>query len=462
MAATRNRLSPDPARQVAAFFGPRLQRAGRICVALSGGADSVALLHALAELRASSPQLELSALHVHHGISPNADAWAAFCVARCRDLDIPIQLLRVEVDRSSREGLEAAARRVRYAAFAQVDADWLALAQHRDDQAETLLLNLLRGSGVSGLAAMPEERPLTGGIATLARPLLSLPRAVIVDWLRARNLSWIEDESNDDVRLRRNFLRREVLPLMACSFPDPGAALARAANHLGENQLLAAEIAQEDAQVAVVDGALCLTTLARLSVSRRANLMRHWLQAHGARMPDARYLAEILRQLATSAADRAPAFRVDGLHLQATRGRLHCLPAAAAAESVRIWQHEPSLDWQGGQVRFAVTTGHGLSQQALAGTRLELRVRRGGEVLQPDPRRPRRALKKLLQEAGLPLWQRAMLPLLWSDDRLVWVAGIGCDAAVRAAPGEAGWLPDWLASQRPAPPAGGKADHHFP
>lgn len=455
MAATRNRPSPDPARQVADFFGPRLQRAGRVCVALSGGADSVALLHALAELRASVPQLELSALHVHHGLSANADVWADFCAARCRDLAIPMALAQVAVDRSSREGIEGAARRARYAAFARVDTDWLALAQHRDDQAETLLLNLLRGSGVGGLAAMPEERPLAGGGASLVRPFLSVSRTVIVDWLQGRGLSWIEDESNEDVRLRRNFLRQEVLPLMARSFPEPGSGLARAAAHLGETQLLAAEIAQEDAQAAVVDGALCLAALARLSLARRANLMRHWLQARGARMPDARHLAEILRQLATSAADRAPAFRVDGLHLQASRGRLHCIPAAAAEESLRVWRDEPALDWPGGQVRFAATTGRGLSQQALAGTRLELRVRRGGEVLQPDPRRPRRSLKKLLQEAGLPLWQRATLPLLWSDDRLVWVAGIGCDAAVQAAPGEAGWLPDWPFSQRPAPPAGG-------
>jgi len=448
MAATRNSRPSDPLAAVAAALAPRLIEGARVCVALSGGRDSVALLHALVDLRAMQwPTLRISALHVHHGLSPQADAWAAFCAQLCLEHTIPFRCERVTVARDAPAGLEAAARQARYAAFVACDADWLLLAHHRDDQAETLLLNLLRGAGAHGLSAMPEDRPLATRGPRLLRPLLHTSRAAIDDWLAARGARWIEDESNDETVLRRNFLRHEVLPVIGRQVPDPQRMLARAAGHLAEMAALADEVAASDAD-GVVDGrSLCLAAFGRLSPQRRSNLLRHFLRLHGLRMPDARYLAEILRQLREASLLAMPDFEIDGWRLQVTRGRLWLVPRSAASADCP-WCGEPELPWTGGYVRFTATVGEGLSQRALRGTAI-LRHRQGGETLRPDMKRPRRALKKLLQEAGVPQWKREAMPLFWCDGRLVWAPDIGyaCDEDVLAAAGEPGWLLSW----QPAP-----------
>ena len=447
MAATRNSRPSDPVSAVAAALAPRLTEGTRVCIALSGGRDSVALLHALVDLRSKQwPRLRLSALHVHHGLSPQADAWAAFCAQLCLEHTIPLRCERVTVARDAPAGLEAAARQARYAAFVACDTDWLLLAHHRDDQAETLLLNLLRGAGAHGLSAMPEDRPLATRAPRLLRPLLHTSRAAIDDWLAARGARWIEDESNDETALRRNFLRHEVLPVIGQQVADPGRMLARAAGHLAEMASLADEVAASDAD-GVVDGrSLCLAAFGRLSPQRRSNLLRHFLRLHGLRMPDARYLAEILRQLREASLLAMPDFEIDGWRLQVTRGRLWLVPRSAASADCP-WCGEPELPWTGGYVRFTATVGEGLSQRALRGTAI-LRHRQGGETLRPDMKRPRRALKKLLQEAGVPQWKREAMPLFWCDGRLVWAPDIGyaCDEDVLAAAGEPGWLLSWQPS----------------
>ncbi|MDX9706552.1 MAG: tRNA lysidine(34) synthetase TilS [Azospira sp.] len=489
MAASRNSLSADSpdrvAASVAAFFAPRLAHRRRVVVALSGGRDSVALLHALADLRAAAspaavspvsaasvaappplrfpasqspqsplspplqiPAFELSALHVHHGLSANADAWADFCADLCRRLDVPLRIARVRVADARGEGVEAAARRVRYAAFAEVEADWLALAHHRDDQAETLLLNLLRGAGAHGLAAMPEERPLRAGAPDeaprLVRPLLTVSRREIEGWLDARGLAWIDDESNADERLRRNFLRNDILPRLAAVFPEPSAALVRAAGHLAGSAALADAVAAEDAALVVDGESLRLSAFNALPMARRANLLRRELHRRERRMPDARHLAEILRQLASVCGDAAPRFVVDGGELRVEHGRL-LLSATRLPEPPPSlpWQGEDELPWAGGVLRFIDGTGLGLSRARLAGAGVCIRHRVGGERLQTHPKRPRRALKKLLQESDAPAPVRPLLPLLYCGEELAWVAGIGVDAAFVAEPDEAGVLPVW-------------------
>lgn len=448
MAATRNSRPSDPVSAVAAALAPRLTEGTRVCIALSGGRDSVALLHALVDLRSKQwPRLRLSALHVHHGLSPQADAWAAFCAQLCLEHTIPLRCERVTVARDAPAGLEAAARQARYAAFVACDTDWLLLAHHRDDQAETLLLNLLRGAGAHGLSAMPEDRPLATRGPRLLRPLLHTSRAAIDDWLAVRGARWIEDESNDETALRRNFLRHEVLPVIGQQVADPGRMLARAAGHLAEMASLADEVAASDAD-GVVDGrSLCLAAFGRLSPQRRSNLLRHFLRLHGLRMPDARYLAEILRQLREASLLAMPDFAIDDWRLQVTRGRLWLVPRSAASVD-RRWCGQSELPWSGGCVRFTTTVGEGLSQRALRGMAV-LRHRQGGETLRPDMKRPRRTLKKLLQEAGVPQWKRDAMPLFWCDGRLVWAADIGyaCDEGMLAAAGEPGWLLSW----QPAP-----------
>lgn len=443
MVAARNKPSTDLADRVAAFFAPRLQHGRRVCVGLSGGRDSVALLHLLAAIRAQTPSLELSALHVHHGLSAQADQWAEFCQALCHSLDIPFQLARVAVSGIAEEGLEAAARRARYAAFAECDADWLALAHHRDDQAETLMLNLLRGSGVPGLSAMPEERALAGSLIRLVRPLLTMARGDVEHWLNERRLTWIEDESNADIRLRRNYLRSEILPLLAQHFPEPAVSLGRAATHLAEHAALAEEIAEVDA-AGLVDGqSIQLAGFNALSPARRANLLRFHFRSQGLRMPDSRYLHEMLRQLADAAAGASPEFVLDGACLRVSRGRLHCCTPAVVPSAILLWNGEAAVAWAGGQLHFELTEGRGLSRMRLAEAPVSIRTRLGGERLQIDAKRPRRALKHLFRESEVPLWERESLPLLWCGENLAWVAGLGCDTSYLAQPGEAGLLPIW-------------------
>jgi tRNA(Ile)-lysidine synthase len=448
MAAARNKHSTDLPDRVAAFFAPRLAQGRRICVGLSGGRDSVALLHLLAIVCGNSRQhpspFELSALHVHHGLSAHADRWADFCQALCRSLDIPLQVACVTVSGVAEEGLEAAARRARYAAFAGCRADWLALAHHRDDQAETLLLNLLRGAGVEGLAAMPEERQLAGTSVRLVRPLLGVARSEIEAWLAAQGHQWIEDDSNSDSRLRRNYLRNEVMPMLGRVFPEPAVALARAATHFGESAALAEEQAIADA-CGVVDGeTLLLEKFNLLPLARRRNLLRHQLRRHGLRMPDARYLAEIVRQLAEASAGAAPVFELEAARLRVFRGRLYLNPLSGEPDLAPVlWQGQSSLSWAGGVLRFETAEGQGLSRERIASRELRISARRGGEHLRPDRKRPQRSLKDLLRESAVPVWERSRLPLLWCGEDLVWVAGIGCDEAYLANPDEAGLLPIW-------------------
>lgn len=430
---------------VADFLSRRLAAGDRLCVGLSGGRDSVVLLHALASLWAEAflgGRWQLSAVHVEHGLSEHAAAWAAFCRDLCARLDVPLRVARVEVPRAGGEGLEAAARRARYGVFADCPADWLALAHQRDDQAETVLFRLLRGAGVAGVAGMRSERAQPGG-PRLIRPLLDLPRSALADYAAANSLAWVEDESNADCRFRRNFLRREILPRLTTVFPGAAPALARAAAHFAEAQQLLAELAQADRQrVAVSGGRIDLAAFQGLSPARARNLLRCELAAAGWRSPDARWLDEAQRQLADSSAGAQPCLTtVDG-ELRVHRGLLHVLsgPLPAPPPAVR-WLGERQIAWGERLVTFRPVVGAGLSRRRLAGLAVWLRPRQGGERLQPDARRPRRALSNLLQEAGVPPWERRRLPLLWAGDDLVWVGGgIGCAADFACAAGEEGLL----------------------
>lgn len=496
------------------FFAAHPPAGRRICVALSGGMDSVALLHALsrhrqrivrgADLpgrgggRGEAAVFALSALHVHHGLSPYADDWAASCAALCRDLGVALETVRIVVPRDSGEGLEAAARRGRYRAFAQVDADWLALAHHRDDQAETVLLNLLRGAGPAGAAGMPALRALgdapdapESGV-WLIRPLLDAPRAAIEAYAAACGLRWVNDESNESRHFRRNFLRHEIFPALETPFPGARQALARAAGHFSEADALLGELAQIDAGATrLPSGRIGLAEFNRLAPARARNLLRHVWAAAGFRLPHARWLEEARRQLADAAAGAETCVATPEGELRTYRGELYCLPRCASVTlSPVVWCGEAELPWGAGCVRFERVVGRGIAARCLpelAGARSAeeagggnfegksaegrdigslaegqteeeaarrrgavraiLRARRGGERFRPQANRPRRALRNLLQEAGVPPWERTRMPLLWLGDRLAWVGGLGVDAGLACAPGESGVLPVWQPAQ---------------
>ncbi|HEX6736319.1 MAG TPA: tRNA lysidine(34) synthetase TilS [Azonexus sp.] len=321
MAASRNRPPPDLPARVGAFVAARLAPHERLYVGLSGGCDSVVLAHLLSRLGLAG---RLGAIHVHHGLSPNADAWADFCADYCRALDIPLQIRRVTVAMGTGCGLEAAARQARYAAFADIPADCLMLAQHRGDQAETLLLNLLRGAGVTGTAAMPVER--CSGRLRLLRPLLGETRAAIEAYARAQDLIWVTDESNADTALGRNFLRHEALPVISRHFPAAEAALAQAAANFAEAAELLDELAALDWAQAADGETARLPALRALSPARLKNLLRFRLRALGWRMPVAARLDEFARQLQQAGPDRHPELPLEEGRMRAAHGHLHWLP----------------------------------------------------------------------------------------------------------------------------------------
>lgn len=404
------------------------------------------LLSVLAEL-ATSLRFSLRALHVNHGISPNAPGWAAFCTAQCARLRIPLQVEAVDIAPYRGLGLEGAARRARYEVFSRVDADFVVLAQHRDDQAETLLLRLLRGSGLRGLAAMPPSRRVAGGRARLLRPLLDVARTEIESYARSRDLAWIEDESNTDTARRRNFLRHEVLPVLERQFPAARAAMARAAANLGEARGLLDAMAQGDLDECRDGDAIDVPALQRLGEARAKNVLRYWCDAHGIEPLSAARLGELLRQLKESRVDAQTGLASGKWKFLRYRDRLHLQPAEPAPERGlnEEWNGEnvfPLLAL-GGVLKFKPEEGRGLSVERLRSQRVTVRLRQGGERLRLDARRPRRTLKNLFQERGVPPWRRDRIPFVYCGESLASVPGIGDACEFRAEPGEAGLIVTW-------------------
>lgn len=322
MAVSRNKPSTDLPGRVSDFLATRLAASDNLCVGLSGGCDSVVLLHLLSRLGFPG---RLTAIHVHHNLSPNADRWAAFCAAYCHDLGVPLNIQHVAVDRKNGLGLEAAARQARYAAFAGYATDCLLLAQHRGDQAETVLFNLLRGTGVTGAAAMPSERSF--GKLRLLRPLLDISRAEIEAYASANHLAWVDDESNSDLSITRNYLRHEALTALTLRFPAAEAALAQAAANFAEAGGLLDELAELDWAQAREGDTVRLLALRALSLPRLKNLLRYHLRQLGWRVPVAARLDEFARQLQTAGPDRHPELVLPEGKMRSAQRYLHWVPA---------------------------------------------------------------------------------------------------------------------------------------
>jgi tRNA(Ile)-lysidine synthase len=417
-----------------------------LVLGLSGGMDSMALLSALAGL-APGMRFSLRAVHVNHGISPNAGRWAAFCTGSCERLRVPLQLEAVDLAPYRNLGLEGAARKARYEVFSRVDADFVVLAQHRDDQAETLLLRLLRGAGLRGLAAMSASRSLPGTRARLLRPLLEVPRVEIEAYARSRGLEWIEDESNADTVRRRNFLRHEVFPELERHFPAARSAIARTAANLAEARELLDAMAQGDFERCADGDALNVPALLRLGDARAKNVLRHWCDTRGVEPLSAARLAELLRQLKEARAEARTGVAAARWNFLRYRDRLYLRPIASAAERdlCEVWNGENVLPLLalGGVLKFKPEEGRGLSVARLRAERVTVRLRRGGERLRVDTRRPRRTLKNLFQEHGVPPWRRDRLPLVYCGENLVCAPGLGEACEYRAEPGEAGLIVTW-------------------
>jgi len=434
--------------RVAAQIVPLLPAHSSILIGLSGGVDSVVLLHLLHQL---APRYfwQLSALHVHHGISPNADGWADFCIDFCARQHVSLRIEHVDITPLRANGIEAAARKLRHAALAKQACDFVALAHHADDQVETLLLQMLRGAGVRGASAMPvlsmAERPLLADRAStpyVVRPLLHCSRQEILDYAAAHGLKWIEDESNADDSYPRNFLRNRVLPLLSIKFPAYRDTLARGAKHFAEASSLLDELAQQDAAQAIQADTLAVAALQNISQLRAKNLLRYFLHTCGAPMPQAAQLEGMLQQLRNAREDAAVCIAYSDWEVRRFQGRVYALHALGEFDQniVLPWRGESSLDWPAlnTSLIFAHRQGEGISLTKLQRAPVTLRLRRGGESMRPYPNAALRTLKNLLQEYRVPPWQRNRLPLLYCGDKLVCASGVAIAAEYQAAAEEVG------------------------
>lgn len=326
MAASKSWRSIDLVRHLEEFLSARGALDGRIYVALSGGRDSVVLLHAASRL---APGVRLGAIHVHHGLSPNADAWATHCARICEDLDVALQIEHVTVERVG-AGLEAAARQARYEAFGRCPAKRLLLAHHQGDQAETVLFNLVRGAGTAGAAGIPPVRSL--GSQQILRPFLGIAPEAIAAYADRLGLEWIEDESNGDCDFSRNYLRREIVPRLEARFPAATQCLGAAAERFAEAEALLADLATLD-WLACADGeCLRLAPARELSPARQKNLLRWRLRQLGWRVPVAARMDEFVRQLADAGPDRHPQLVLPDGEMHVRRGRLYWSPAEGRAK----------------------------------------------------------------------------------------------------------------------------------
>ncbi|MDO6459899.1 tRNA lysidine(34) synthetase TilS [Granulosicoccaceae sp. 1_MG-2023] len=420
---------PDPsalAAGIAALPGTR-----RVRLALSGGLDSRVLLHlALQACRAGGWPLD--ALHVDHGLQQDSAQWADFCQRLCDEAGIGLLIHQARLAPLPGQSVEALARDARYGFFrSQLQAgDLLLLAQHADDQAETVLLQLLRGAGPAGLAAMPAQAPL--GLGSLLRPLLGCNREQLRDYARGHGLQWVEDPSNSDTRFDRNYLREQLTPRLTQRFPAYRRTLARSAANCAEAAALLTELAEQDyAGCADSQAAgLCWQRFTALSEMRQRNLLRYLFRRCDLPVPGRAQLQAIQTDFLRAAADAQPLFRAHGWCLRLSRGRLTLAPEAAAAAVFDYAWPDSSVPLHIPELGLTLTR-EGLRARAgvalPAGLSLRVSCRRGGEKIRVRQGAGRRRLKSLFQEAGIPAAARADYVLIWQDDELIAVPGLAVD-----------------------------------
>ena len=411
----------------------------RVLVAFSGGLDSTVLAHSLASQRGKLSSLRL--VHVDHGLQAASVDFRKHCVRQARAWGVPLVSLEAKVSQTRGESLEAAARDARYAQFAQVLApqEILVTAQHRDDQVETLLLQLFRGAGVAGLSAMPSKAKFARG--QIVRPMLDLSRGVLEAYARSRKLSWIEDPSNATTRFSRNFLRHEVLPKLRGRWPGLDESIARSATHMAEAATLLDVVARRDLTQAVDGDGLRVSALRALPASRRRNALRAFIARAGVELPSTAKMMEIAGSLLVARADAQPEVNWRGCVMRRRAGRLELQVISENSPETRLETVLKSWHWN--QEREFIVNGAGDSIALVDDargpldldklpTRIDVRPRQGGEKLRPGAKARMQSLKKLLQGARMPVEQRARLPLLFAGDHLIAAGDRWIDVSIAA------------------------------
>ena len=410
-------------------------------VALSGGLDSSVLLAALSRARVRP----LRAIHVDHGLHPDAALWSAHSVAMAAGCGVSCEVVRVNASAAPGESPEAAARVARYAALAGrlLPGEALLTAHHGDDQLETVLLQWLRGGGLRAVAGLRPVAPFAAGWRV--RPLLGFTRNDLADWARGQGLDWLEDPSNADPRFDRNFLRLEVLPVLRSRWPAAARTVGRVAAQAAEALDLEATLAAEDLAGLAAGDTLLLARLEHLPQSRQRLVLRAWLRARGIAPPPAATLESLRRDMLAAAPERIPATRWPGAVVRRYRGRLYATQESAAPQPWQAGSWSPGTEFSlGGHGRLALlpTTGDGLSRARLPGL-LTVTARPPGASFRPAGGAHRRELRKWLQEQGVLPWQRAVLPCILAGDEIVAIGDLACGGTLAAASGEPAWRVAW-------------------
>ncbi|UTW46187.1 tRNA lysidine(34) synthetase TilS [bacterium SCSIO 12696] len=399
---------------------PTLQNAERVYVGYSGGLDSQTLLHAVVAVLGAE---KVTALHINHQISANADAWQAHCAEQCRQLGVQLQAFRVNLD--SNENTELAARNARYQVFESAlrTNELLLLAHHADDQAETVLYRLMRGAGPRGLAGIPRSRPL--GKGQLLRPLLDISRQDIQRYAQSHNLNWVEDESNQQLDYDRNYLRHQVLPALETRWPDATKRLGQVSTLCHDTDQLNQRLAAIDLDVAEVRRerfgvSIQQSVLANMDIARRHNLIRYWCEQSGYSLPAKTRLESIHSNLLDAQQDASPIIDFGDCQLHRYNQRIYLLPPLPAPPAIGT-----EINWDGNQPLHIEGCGKLFAAKPFAKPVI-VRFRQGGERCQPQGRNSSQTLKKLLQEYHLEPWLRQRVPLIYNTtgQEIIAVAGL--------------------------------------
>ena len=406
-------------------------------VALSGGVDSVVLLDLLHQLQ-KTHHLNLKASHVHHGLSKNADKWVKFCEKLCTKLSVPLDVHHIKLPQKKSLGIEGEARQLRYEKLLKSKTDLVVLAHHEDDQAETFLLQLIRGAGVKGLSSMAHF----DDTRRLWRPLLNTSRIDIESYAKKHKLKWIEDESNQNIDFDRNFIRSKVLPILKNRFNHIIKVISRSSSHLAEAQSLLDDLAKIDLKSDLKSinykHKLKVKALEKLSNTRAKNILRYWLEINDQMMPSKDLLDELLRQVLTAKKDATIKIHLSkDDEIRRYQDKIYIVPKNQQTHKnyEMIWSGESEIILPNGQkLTFKKVKGRGINLRFLDHQKLKIRNRQGGEFFKPNAKRPTKKIKQLLQESDLPPWERDFFPMIFVGDELAAVPNFGIDQKYQAGP----------------------------
>ena len=406
------------------------KKAKSMTVALSGGIDSAVLLHLLHAIK-QKHRFILKATHVHHGLSKHADKWVKFCEKLCRDLSVPLDVHYVKLPQKKSLGIEGEARRLRYEKLLKTKTDLIVLAHHEDDQAETFLLQLIRGAGVKGLSSMAHFDETK----KLWRPLLNTSRIDIEKYAKQYKLKWIEDESNQNIDFDRNFVRSKVLPILKNRFSHIIKVISRSSSHLAEAQNLLDDLAKLDLKKHLKSNnynyKLQVKTLNKLSLTRAKNVLRYWLEMNDQLMPSKDLLDELLRQVLTAKKDASLKIELSNdYEIRRYKDEIYLIHKNKQTHKNYeiVWNGEPEILLPNGtKLKFKKVKGRGISFTKVKDKKLIISNRKGGEFFKPDSKRPTKKIKQLLQESDLPPWERQSFPLIFISEKLASVPNLGVD-----------------------------------